>query len=578
MNSTNRSPRSSRPGYNTTTGHPGSRLDRQMDPVGQAPTALFTPDERFGTYDSAAFRHNRMQPSPGFAADGFMGNAQGWSYNSGANTEWTMPEQAGLANQPPLPVPSGQYPAGPNFNPAMGMMNGDGGFPNDRHGYPANMYDPRHDSKPLGNDLIPTAIVIKNIPFNVRKEMLTSIMSEMGLPQPYAFNYHFDNGIFRGLAFANFQSPMDTQTVIEQLNGYEVQGRKLRVEYKKMLPEHERERIEREKREKRGQLEEQHQPITLHTQTSMHSPECCAYLENPKLAVASPLDAGSYSAPSVAGDVNLNDPDTLSFYTELMLFKNDHSREIIVFPSTITPQQRRTVHILAHNMGLEHRSVGEGQHRQIHVIKDTGAAPAIHMPPGVSADAHRRGLSRAATIDFAETRNAPGQYNTLGRQRHGPTLELPDSPDGGLNALRGVKSFADLRSYTPSPSLSTSGYPQGGAVHAPNVAQYGEYSANLGQTSALPTPTTPGNAANNDPSMLINDLSSMSLGETFNGTRLRQTPGAIGSQRPGLNGSSSRNVPERQPHGPAGDWGDNIGFGGRSRPNGHIQRSSGGMS
>lgn len=86
MNSTNRSPRSSRPGYNTTTGHPGSRLDRQMDPVGQAPTALFTADERFGTYDSAAFRHNRMQPSPGFAADGFMGNAQGWAYNSGANT------------------------------------------------------------------------------------------------------------------------------------------------------------------------------------------------------------------------------------------------------------------------------------------------------------------------------------------------------------------------------------------------------------------------------------------------------------------------------------------------------------
>jgi hypothetical protein len=277
--------------------------------------------------------------------------------------------------------------------------------------------------------------------------------------------------------------------------------------------------------------------------------------------------------------VDLNDPDTLSFYTELMLFKNDPSREIIVFPSTITPQQRRTVHILAHNMGLEHRSVGEGQHRQIHVIKDTGAAPAIHMPPGVSADAHRRGLSRAATIDFAETRgSAPGQFSTLGRQgRHGPTLELPDSPDGGLNALRGVKSFADLRSYTPSPSLSASGYPQGSAVHAPNVAQYGEYSANLGQPSALTTPTTPGTTSNSDPSLLISDLGAMTLGEPFNGSRLRprETPGAIGSQRPGLNGSSTRSVPERQPHGPSGDWGENMGFGARSRANGHIQRSSG---
>lgn len=88
MNTASRSPRSSRPGYNTTTGHPGlKRLDqRQMDPVGQAPTALFATDDRFGSYDSNAFRHNRMQPSPGFAADNFMGSAQAWAYNSGAST------------------------------------------------------------------------------------------------------------------------------------------------------------------------------------------------------------------------------------------------------------------------------------------------------------------------------------------------------------------------------------------------------------------------------------------------------------------------------------------------------------
>lgn len=89
MNAANRSPGSTRPGYNTTSGLPGvNRLNhRQMDPVGQAPpTALFAADDRFGSYDSSAFRHNRMQPSPGFAADGFIGNAQAWAYNSGAST------------------------------------------------------------------------------------------------------------------------------------------------------------------------------------------------------------------------------------------------------------------------------------------------------------------------------------------------------------------------------------------------------------------------------------------------------------------------------------------------------------
>ena len=111
------------------------------------------------------------------------------------------------------------------------------------------------------DELIPTAIVIKNIPFAIRKEQLVELMTQMNLPLPYAFNYHFDNGVFRGLAFANFTSPDETAIVIENLNHYDLQGRRLRVEYKKMLPLQERERIEREKRERRGQLEEQHRPV-----------------------------------------------------------------------------------------------------------------------------------------------------------------------------------------------------------------------------------------------------------------------------------------------------------------------------
>jgi hypothetical protein len=111
------------------------------------------------------------------------------------------------------------------------------------------------------DELIPTAIVIKNIPFAVKKEQLVQLMVDMNLPLPYAFNYHFDNGVFRGLAFANFTSPQETEQVINALNHMELSGRKLRVEYKKMLPLAERERIEREKRERRGQLEEQHRPV-----------------------------------------------------------------------------------------------------------------------------------------------------------------------------------------------------------------------------------------------------------------------------------------------------------------------------
>ena len=132
----------------------------------------------------------------------------------------------------------------------------------------------RNDQYNDDDELIPTAIVIKNIPFAVKKEQLVELMTNLNLPLPYAFNYHFDSGDFRGLAFANFTSADETRMVIDALNHYDLQGRKLRVEYKKMLPLQERERIEREKRERRGQLEEQHRPVMgmqLQNQPSMSS-------------------------------------------------------------------------------------------------------------------------------------------------------------------------------------------------------------------------------------------------------------------------------------------------------------------
>lgn len=131
-----------------------------------------------------------------------------------------------------------------------------------------------HSSMDNEEDLIPTAIVIKNIPFAVKKEQLVQVMTDMCLPLPYAFNYHFDNGVFRGLAFANFTTAEETAAVIQSMNHLELHGRKLRVEYKKMLPQAERDRIEREKRERRGQLEEQHRPVVttqLQTRPSISS-------------------------------------------------------------------------------------------------------------------------------------------------------------------------------------------------------------------------------------------------------------------------------------------------------------------
>ncbi|KAH7320787.1 R3H domain-containing protein [Stachybotrys elegans] len=567
----NRSPSSSRQPYAAPGFGAGMSLPRQSQRPFDAPlgsSALYSAD-RVGGYNSRGV--DNMTPGAGMPSYMLESN-QPWNYGNsgvatvngavnGPNRQRSVNRRAAL---PQTWTDHGSMGMHGGLQPFSGGMNGNpmgnGGLRMDHSSQHTSPTDPRSSASDA-DQLIPTAIVIKNIPFAVRKETLASIMLDMHLPQPYAFNYHFDNGVFRGLAFANFQSAEDTRTVIEAMNGMDVHGRKLRVEYKKMLPEAERERIEREKRERRGQLEEQHRAPMLHQQSSIQS-----------------LSAMSQAQQRAAlGDVDLNEPQTLEFYTELVMFKRDDSREILVFPTGISPEHRRSIHILAHHMGLEHQSIGEADSRQLTVLKRQQPSPTanIHNPPANSLDMQKRGLSRAATIsDFAIDRESRAASSThahlLGRQ--GPTLELPGSPDGnGIPSnLRAAKSFADLRSFTPSPSQASSSYLAPGPSMnnmAPGSGRFNDYMSAGVQSGHPGNSGTPG--PKND--SILSSLSNLNLG-TYESMQPpnRSTPGAIGSQRPGANGV--KNAPERQPRGP--EWEPAAGFGGRARPNGHMSRGS----
>ncbi|KAK9456496.1 hypothetical protein V1511DRAFT_510307 [Dipodascopsis uninucleata] len=250
------------------------------------------------------------------------------------------------------------------------------------------------------DELIPTAIVIKNIPFAVKKEQLMDTMLQLGLTLPYAFNYHFDNGIFRGLAFANFATPEDTAQVIQSLNGHEIAGRKLRVEYKKMLPAADRERIEREKRGKRGQLEEQHRP------------SFSSLPKAPISAMGIPSNIIT-SSPTRPIDLDLNDPDTLNIYSEILLFRDDMSREELVFSGGLTTIQKRNISLLAHSMGL------------LHTIHEDGDSSEVIV-------------TRVASM----YRQVPETASALIDGYTGPGYGYAD------RSLRGTKSFADIRSTT----------------------------------------------------------------------------------------------------------------------------------
>ncbi|KAF3766453.1 hypothetical protein M406DRAFT_227798, partial [Cryphonectria parasitica EP155] len=602
----NRSPTSTRNGYATLpSGMGGSRQSsqrqqqqpQQLDSMGQQAPSMYPMRDAYGILDTIS----RAAPPTvsGMPGEYMTGNQTAWNYNGGSATvSGPVPDlrSARAINRRPG-IPDSDSPA----QPALGLQTqqqAQPGYPsqpvaNLPYGHIVNnleqlraqqsMYQDARSHHDKKDDLIPTAIVIKNIPFNVRKEVLQAIMMEMNLPQPYAFNYHFDNGVFRGLAFANFSSAEETRQVIDRMNQLDVHGRKLRVEYKKMLPEHERERIEREKRQKRGQLEEQHRPINLAHQGSLQS------LIGQSAEVTPSRTSPAKEMP------DLNDERTLEIYVQLRKYKEDHTiREYLPFEASNTPEERRLIHVLAHNLGLHHESFGSNENRCTIVWKEGMAPPGLaintsHTP--VSAveqlqyPGNSKSLARAATIDFGEQRTSSSNgYGTI--SRHGnPALELPDGSPDGLNSasnLRTIRSMAELgrpvmQARTPSPRDSA--YPTSslrlnemGLSSRPDLS-----GAFPGMTT---TPTTPGSSLNHRASDLslagvTNTLSSLSVAEgPYETSRPRENPGAIGSQRPGVNGLSARNAPERQPRGPETGWETSGGFGGR-RVNGHAQRGSG---
>ncbi|KAJ4402271.1 Peptidyl-prolyl cis-trans isomerase pin4 [Didymella pomorum] len=587
-----RSPGSHRNQQGTLNRMPSRQFDAYQQQLGQSSLYPQQDDHQRG-YDQPRNYNERLNNTihAGYGYD--MGAQQGWNTNAfsqnglgslGGAAGQRMKSQTRGGGRSALPQgwmepPPPQSQGLPSFA-LPGLGNGaSSAMLNTSYG---------HD---VDEELIPTAIVIKNIPFAVKKEQLVQLMTDLRLPLPYAFNYHFDNGVFRGLAFANFTTAEETAAVIESMNHFELNGRKLRVEYKKMLPLAERERIEREKRERRGQLEEQHRPLggQLHSQASFGSlashshipaasPSPVSAMRQQKIGM--PHNGAQERVTNGPVDVDLNDPQILQFYSQLLLFKESPERDSMTFPPSLAPPQRRIIHTLAHQLDLAHVSKGSGDTRQVHIFKvhnNQGLSPPMPQMPTShpTEQPGRRGLNRAATTDFSDVRASEGFYNAFGRQASG-LLGFPDSP-GGLNAvpnLRGAKSYADLRSYTPSPAPSTASHPVGrpGGISLEGLGFSGS------NTNPNGTPTASSMSQRND-GMLEREMERMTLGANAFGQSssprsLRQmtsweNPGPIGGHRAFSSNYDDR--PSRQPRGPLPERGQGFS---RPRQNGHQGRGS----
>ncbi|CAO3620240.1 unnamed protein product [Cunninghamella echinulata] len=175
---------------------------------------------------------------------------------------------------------------------------------------------------------IPTAVVIKNIPFSLKKDGLLYLMISRGIPTPYALNYHYDNGTFRGLAFANYKNADETLEAMKGLNDLEIGGRKLRVEFKR-------------------QLFSVQQMLSLQKDknSTMQQPR------SQQITMDSP-----------------NDDRMTELYDQLLEFCSDPNRDTFT-PDTYSGKERKDVHLIAEQLGLIHQSVGSYPDRGVQVRK-----------------------------------------------------------------------------------------------------------------------------------------------------------------------------------------------------------------
>lgn len=98
-------------------------------------------------------------------------------------------------------------------------------------------------------------------------------------------------------------------------------------------------------------------------------------------------------------DVDINDPVTLDYYTQLTAFKSSREPKTLIFPPDLPPEHRRVIHTLAHHIGLLHTTHGSGEQRQVHVQR-AAQGSKVTSPYQIFGDGHHGQQQRAASVSL----------------------------------------------------------------------------------------------------------------------------------------------------------------------------------
>ncbi|KAK9765017.1 Peptidyl-prolyl cis-trans isomerase pin4 [Basidiobolus ranarum] len=247
---------------------------------------------------------------------------------------------------------------------------------------PKPRYDQNHvETDPLVGDIVTTAVVIKNIPFSIKRDALLKSMVELDIPKPYAFNYHYDNGVFRGLAFANFKTPEETDYVISTLNGFDIGGRKLKVEYKRVMLGFNNEPLnefvekgffeetqsssDKEVKEKSKKSEK---PVKILQREKEERPENLPRDKSKKSEKMKSEKRNKAKVESPEG-IDLSDPETRTFYEELVAFREEQGNHDLVYLNSLNQYQRNLLQMIVQKLGMSFKCDGEEENWHMRISR-----------------------------------------------------------------------------------------------------------------------------------------------------------------------------------------------------------------
>lgn len=319
-----------------------------------------------------------------------------------------------------------------------------------------------------------------------------------------------------------------------------------------MLPLAERERIEREKRERRGQLEEQHRGPQVNGASKSHGGSSGSgsgghsqqhqQHQHPQHQQQQQQhgnhhghhnhnhsghggpgpnqhhpNGGNGPLPNnhsggAPAKVDLNDPETLEFYSQLLLFRDDRNRTEFYFPASLSHHQRRIVMLLCNQLGLVF--IGQDKTSGGYIVTKPTSLPGIGSMNAASPGAPPLALGPTSSGPSGAGGAQPpppppmgvpppGLFDGSGgygahlyqpQPQHADGTMFPGSGAAGHGhapppTLRGTKSFADMRGSVMSyPYISAPGTPSGSPFYPsqtppPGVSQHG--ASGLGSSSAL---------------------------------------------------------------------------------------------